>query len=122
VNEAFVQDQCPEASTVDQTTHNTTLRKILQILARLAKACATHDYGPDEKFPVYEVVKRDTGGCNVTPGVRGAEPDSEPLATGVEHAAEKCLDGLCLDQRDFAPSMARSLRIVARPGGIPVAF
>src|SRR6266567_5746370 len=28
-------------------------------------------------------------------------------------------DGLYLDQRDFAPSMARCLRIVARPSEIP---
>src|SRR5580658_2649719 len=119
MNDAFVQDQCSETSTMNQTAHDTTLRELLQIFARLAKARAAHDHSPDEKFLIYEVVKRDTRGCNVTPGIRGAEPDSEPLPTGIEHAAEKRLNGLNLDQCDFAPAVARSLRIVARPGEVP---
>ena len=97
---------------MDQTAHNTTLREILQVLARLTKARATHDHGSDDKLPLYQVIKGDTRGCDITAGVRGGELDPEPLPRGVEHAERKCLDGLYLDQRNFAPSMARSLRIV----------
>jgi hypothetical protein len=67
------------------------------------------------------VIQWDTRGRSVAAGVRGSELDSEPLPGSVEHAAEERLDGLYLDQRDFAPSTARCIRIVARPSEIPVA-
>ena len=107
MDDAFIQNQRPETPTMDQTAHNPNLRETLQILARLAQACATHKNSTNAKFTVDEMIEWDTQGRNVAAGVGGGKLDSEPLPTGVEHAAEERLDGLYLDQRDFAPSMAR---------------
>jgi hypothetical protein len=122
MDDAFAQDLSTQPSAMDQTAHDAMLREFLQILARLAKARAAHEHRTDAKFTVDEMIQWDTRGRNVAAGVRGSELDSEPPTSSVEHAAEERLDGLYLDQRDFAPSMARRLRIVARPSEIPVAL
>jgi len=121
VDEAFAQNLSPQTSAMDQTAHDAMVREFLQILARLAETRAAHEHRTDAKFMVDEMIQWDTRGRNVAAGVRGRELDSEPPPGSVKHAVEERLDGFYLDQRDFAPSMARCLRIVARPSEMPVA-
>src|SRR6267378_7509230 len=98
------------------------LREVVQMFARLAQTCAAHEYGADPKFMVDKMIERDTRRRDVAAGVGGGELDSEPFPLGVEHAAEERLHGLNLDQRDFAPAVARLFRVEPCPGEIPIAL
>src|SRR5262249_33635862 len=65
---------------------------------------------------------RNPGRRDVTAAVGGGELDPEAFSRGVEHAAEERLDGLDLDERDLAPTMARRLRVEPGPREIPIAL
>ena len=78
------------------------LREFVQVLARLAETRAAHEHGADPEFAVDEMIERDTR-RDVAAGVRSGELDSGTFPLGIEHAVEKRLNGLNLDQRDFAP-------------------
>jgi hypothetical protein len=106
VDNAFVQNLRPEAPAMDQTTHNTALCEVLQMLARLAETRATHEYRPDSKFTIDKMIERDTRCCDVSAGFCSGEPDPGPLPRGVDYTVEKCLNSLDFDQRDFASAVA----------------
>jgi len=68
------------------------------------------------------MIEWDTGSRDVTARVSSSEFDSEAFPLGVENAAKKRLQGLNLDQRDFAPTIAGLLRVKPRACEIPIAF
>ncbi len=92
------------------------------MFARLAETRAAHKHGAAPEFTVDEMIERDTGRRDVAAGVGSGELDPAPFPLGVEHAAEKLFDGLNLDQRDFAPAVARLFRVEPGPGKIPIAL
>ena len=91
------------------------------MLARLAETRAAHEHRADPEFTVDEMIERDTGRRDVAAGVGSGELDPKPFPLGVPHAAQERLDGLHLDQRDFAPAVARLFRVEPGPGEIPIA-
>src|ERR1700730_1019459 len=107
---------------MDETGHHATLREIVQMLARLAETRAPHEHRADPKFTADEMIERDTGRRDVAAGIRRGGPDTELPPRGVGHAGEERLDGFDLDQRDFAPAMARRLRPEPGAGEIPIAL
>src|SRR5580704_6259307 len=107
---------------MDQPTHHTMQCEVIQMLARLAETRAAHEHGADPEFTVDEMIEWDTGRRDIAAGVGGDELDPEPFPLSVEHAAEKRFDGLNLDQRDFAPAVARFFRVEPGSGEIPIAL
>jgi len=92
------------------------------MLARLAEARAAHEHRADPEFTVDEMIERDTGRRDVAAGVGSGDLDPKPFPLGVPHAAQERLDGFHLDQRDFAPALARLFRVEPGPGEIPIAL
>src|SRR4051812_34025805 len=92
------------------------------MLAWLAETRAAHEHRADAKFAIDEMIQWNTGRGDVAASVRGGDLDSESLPGGVAHALEERCDGLDLDQRDFAPAIARCLRVVPDPGEIPISL
>src|SRR5580693_6858352 len=96
---------------MDQTAHHAMYCEVVQMLARLAETRAAHEHRADPEFTVDEMVERDTGRRDVAAGVGSGELDPTPFSLGVQYPAEERLDGLLLDQRDFAPAVARLFRV-----------
>ena len=107
---------------MDQPAHHATPRKVFQMLAWLTETRAVHEHGSDQKFTVDEMIERNPGRRDVTAAVPGGELDPEAFSRGVEHPGEERLDGLDLDKRDLAPTMARRLRVEPDPGEISIAL
>src|SRR5215472_3139750 len=107
---------------MDQTAQNAVLREVFQMLARLAETRAAHEHGADPEFAVDEMIERDTGRRDVAASVGRGDLDPEAFPLGVEDAIEERLDGLYLDQGDFAPTIAGLFRVEPSPCEIPIAF
>jgi hypothetical protein len=80
-----------------QTTHDSRLSKIIQMLARLTQTRAAHEHGADPKFTLREVVEWDAAGHDVTASVSGGKFDTEWLSVGIDHTVEERLYRLHLN-------------------------
>src|SRR5262249_3449271 len=107
---------------MDQAAHHAMSCEVVQMLARLAETRAAHEHGAHAAVTVDEMIEGDAGRCDVAVRVGSGELDPEAFPLGVEDTGEKRLDGLNLDQRDFASTIAGLFRVEPGPCKIPIAF